>query len=300
MPILVVKHRTELLNALLLHSGLHPSHPRFPALDRAANTIVSFHTFLDTYPDVVNAEWAQLTDRLENNAQFDKAAILTALKEKLLSLKIESSQQDYPHRLLSFLLASSRKVLSTVIDPAGPVRILQAAIADQHTIELELQGGAESSGDDYCAADVAYSSGDTLSEWSQDDCEAQDEEVEGEFEADGGADVSKAENSLHDTYSSLIAVEGQYSIPGVRSRSYRRSRDPLYAGSSGYYLEGRRVNGSTASNPYGGSSLSLWFASNESQGHPSRVIDPRRCFTDAELVQQVRDATRVAFLLCPQ
>ena len=40
--------------------------------------------------------------------------------------------------------------------------------------------------------------------------------------------------------------------------------------------------------PYSATSLAVWLAAKDSGGHPARQLDPRRCFTDAELVTQVR------------
>jgi hypothetical protein len=39
--------------------------------------------------------------------------------------------------------------------------------------------------------------------------------------------------------------------------------------------------------PYGSTSLAVWLAAKDSGGQPARQLDPRRCFTDSELVIQV-------------
>jgi hypothetical protein len=40
--------------------------------------------------------------------------------------------------------------------------------------------------------------------------------------------------------------------------------------------------------PYHRASLSVWLASKQSGGHPERVLEPRLCFHERELVQQVK------------
>ncbi|KAG7667315.1 hypothetical protein KSW81_001047 [Nannochloris sp. 'desiccata'] len=293
----VLKRRAELLEQLIASTAhVTPGHPRYEALARSCKEKVEFHSFLDTHPDVVNAEYAQLKERLEDNAQFDKVTALSILSTRLQNLNFVSSQLDFASRQLSFLLAASRNVLRTVADPEilAQAGINNTTVTGDKTSATHPSAWSDDEDDsdaEWWANEVAYSPEDGLSVWSWEDEEEQQEE--GKLKSgsrghdDGGSFLSLNRNGLGVDEATKPFIPDPTSSPltpltlsraAVASPKRHSTR-----GRHQHHLSPlRRVK-----QPYSATSLAIWLAAKDSGGHPARQLDPRRCFTDSELVTQV-------------
>lgn len=303
----ILKRRAELLEELLgSTANLAPGHPRYDALARACKEQIDFHSFLDTHPDVVNAEYARLKERLEDNAQFDKVTALSNLTSRLLDLNPPSSQLDFPSRQLSFLLASSRNVLRTVVDPelvAPPPQEGVLGTDNNNTASAldpsQWTDDEEDSDAEWWANEVAYSPEDGLSVWSGDEEENGDEKVDrtgaaaadddGNYQNDpSGNSISPVDrNGLTGTKTLITDPTNSPLTPLAVSRTGHRS-PTRYSGKDWQRQRHLSPSQRRVRQPYDATSLSVWLAAKDSGGHPARQLDPRRCFTDSELVSQVR------------
>ena len=289
----IIKQRLELLKQLT--EAFLPVDQRSDnnadALFRSCKDLVDFHTFLDTHPDVVAAEWAQLRDRIVDNAQFDKAAVLASLASRLLSSphphQIESTQRDFPSRQLSFLLAASRNVLGSAVDPSLlKLEQQQSDNGDEESTtnrpeDYQWSDDSDDSDDGWWTRSIAYSPDDALSAWSGAEEEGDDEKEEERNDNDNDAlsNVSTQQNQQNQQQTvpiSLLSVSPALQETVHRHPSYRpplRSPTP------------RRTK---AKQYYGPTSLTVWLASRHKEGgHPARHLDPRRCFTQPQLVVQI-------------
>ena len=300
-----VQQRTELLQALI--ASCTPDNPRFDATLRSCKELIDFHTYLDTHPDVVNAEWTQLKERIEDSAQFEKANVLNAFRDDLLQLDLSFSQQrDFSSRHLSFLLATSRNVLRTTVDPALIKSMMNGADGGTPppppTHPSEWSDYEEDSEDEWWMNDVAYSPEDGLSQWSGDEEDEEDDEIvgndvtggENSNEDDGfgtprkdsllvlGTNVLLSTDPVHSPLTPLTLSRAAHRSP---NRLRRRGRGGGGGGGNRSSPEALRFR---LKQPYGPTSLAVWLAAKDSEGHPARQLDPRRCFTEVELVTQVR------------
>jgi hypothetical protein len=295
----VLKRRAELLAELIASTAdLTPGHPRFEALARSCKEQIEFHSFLDTHPDVVDAEYAQLKERLEDNAQFDKVTALNILSNHLLHLDLASSQLDFSSRQLSFLLASSRNVLRTVVDPEI-LKSQDGTSTNKNTNHTAAGHPSEWSDNDednsdaeWWAHEVAYSPEDGLSVWSGDEDEEEQEEDakegtrgRGGTIEDGVSGTSFSPGRDNATKPLISNPTDSPLTPLTISRTAHRS--PTTRESK--YSQRQHVSPQRGLRQmYSSTSLSVWLAAKDSGGHPARQLDPRRCFTDSELVIQVR------------
>ena len=303
----ILKRRAELLEELIgSTANLAPNHPRYDALSRACKEHIDFHSFLDTHPDVVNAEYARLKERLEDNAQFDKVTALSNLTSRLLDLNPASSQLDFASRQLSFLLAASRNVLRTVVDPELVASLPQEGVlgTDNNTASgldpSQWTDEEEDSDAEWWANEVAYSPEDGLSVWSGDEEENED----GKVHRTTGAAVDDDGNYRNDpTRGNSFSPADRDGLAGSKTLIPDPTNSPLtplavsrtghrsptrYSGKDGQRQRHLSPSQRRVRQPYNATSLSVWLAAKDSGGHPARQLDPRRCFTDSELVSQVR------------
>lgn len=294
----IVKERTELLNELLrkFSCPLSPDagHATLQraAADRLVKNGIMFHNFLDTYPDVVEAEWSEIVERLEIHAQFDKAGVLTSLIHLLLSSQEPSIQRDYPYRVLSFLIASSRNVIRSFVDDDASRMALQwskgkgaaQSSVDQIDVETLVEIFEEDSDDEWWKSHISYESGDTLSEWSE-----EMDEMESEQE---GKDVrsSTTVDALDDNAMDSAGL-ADVVAPARRPLPARR---PMFSNSTPGFSLTRQDQADLSSrqqrHQYDPPSLSMWLASQLSGGNPIQYLDPILCFQEHHLVHQVLQA----------
>ena len=288
------KKRTQLLEELVSQTtGLTPGHPKFDAFIRTSKEQVDFHSFLDTHPNVVKTDWTQLKERVEDNAQFDKATLLGSLSDRLLELveTLPSSQRDFQYRQLSFLLSASRNVLRTAVDPAllAPPSANDGPAELPHPSEWSDEANTD---DEWWAQDVSYSSDSDLSYWDGEEREEElpnDSEIgaqHGATRVDKNQEIALSERFKEATGTHpselpafTVAWEPLESIlpQGVSRTSDRGSLKPKID-------PPHQIR-----QPYGPTSLAVWLAAKSTQGQIARDLDPRKCFTDAELVGQVRE-----------
>jgi len=282
----VLKRRAELLEQLIASTAhVSPGHPKHQTLARFCKEKIDFHSFLDTHPDVVTAEYAQLKERLEDNAQFDKVTALGNLSTRLENLNLVSSQLNFAQRQLSFLLAASRNVLTTVVDPEilAQSGINNTSVVDDNTSAIhpsEWSDDDDDSDAEWWANEVPYSPEDGLSVWSgEDEEEEEGNKLEGSgitvIDGNGSSFPPPGDGIEHipdPTDSPLTPLTLARTAQRSPTRGHRQRRlSPL-----------RRMK-----QPYSATSLSVWLAAKDSGGNPARQLDPRRCFTDSELVSQV-------------
>ena len=276
----VRQRRAELLEQLIgATTGLAPGHPARAAVTHFCEDKFQFHSFLDTHPPTVDEELAQLRARLEAHAQFDKSEALGALAERLSPLDADSAQRDFPHRVLSFLVSSAHRVLQTSLEPAllaGPGG--EAEPAAQEALPPWSDEDEDGSDAEWWGAELAYSPDDALSAWSGEE-EDDPDTAAGEGGAGGGGTAPGSPSAgkppgPHPLDAPLTPVAPPRHATRSPSRLHRGAASPW-----------RRQ---LPSKPYGATSLSVWLAAKDSGGHPARQLDPRRCFTETELVLQVR------------
>jgi hypothetical protein len=294
----VLKRRAELLEQLIASTAhLTPDHPRYETIARSCKEEIEFHSFLDTHPDVVTAEYAQLKERLEDNAQFDKVTALNILRTRIENLNFVSSQLDFAPRQLSFLLAASRNVLRTVVDPEilaqSGIHNTSATGDKTSTIHpSEWSDDDDDSDAEWWANEVQYSPEDGLSVWSGEDEEKEEEDERKYLEGTripvndtNGSSFSASQDGFGVDTAAKPPIPDPSDSPltpltiartAQRSPTRGQGRHQLY---SSLVWRGKQ--------PYNATSLSVWLASKDSGGNPSRQLDPRKCFTDSELVAQV-------------
>lgn len=140
---------------------------------------------------------------------------------------------------------------------------------------------------------AAYSPGSRLSDWSHLDAEELEEELAGEQaglaalpgKADAGGDTGGPAAAAAAAAGALLPQERAPGSPGSPPSAAAEARAP--APGAG----GRRLapppSPARRESPYTRHSLSVWIASKQSGGQPARLLEPRLCFHEKELAQQV-------------
>lgn len=274
----VLQRRAELLAELVAAATERDSaHPGTAAIARACKEQIDFHSFLDTHPPTVEQDWDQLRERVESHAQFDKANALAHLAGRLLATDTSTStQRDFPHRILSFLLSAAQGVLQTEINPAS----LTEPQKGEEQVAAEAVPLSDDEGSDaaWWASEVPLSP-DVLSDWSGD--EADDGYLSDDAAAAGQRYKSPAKSPEWPRPRGLDPLDAPLT-PLAPIRPSHRS--PSRSGPGARQLSPWRRR---SVRPYGPTSLSVWLAAKDSSGHPAGQLDPRRCFSQRELVVQV-------------
>ena len=313
----MLHHRTQLLEKLVssyveTHNG-NDSEPsaRYRTLLASAEEIVRFHTFLDTHPDHVEVEWMQMMGRISDHAQHEKLYVLQRLRDLLFTCQVTSTERDFHHRVMSFLMSAAGRVLSTetshaVVDRIGTA--IEASRESEKRILRDIAEEDEDSEDDWWKTEIPLSPGDDLSEWSFEDVDSTGSIITSpKF-------VSPRQRSLNSPTASARTIDRHFppenhSIdddpPGL---SVVPENDPLtlvvprgpQTGTPNQVLVNKRLvrlrpskpstltNDGKLKHPYGLSSLSLSMASNDAEAnHPTRILDPRKCFAESEIVRQI-------------
>lgn len=123
-------------------------------------------------------------------------------------------------------------------------------------------------------AGSTYSSGDSLSDWS---------DVDGGVE---GYERPEAAGAMEPAAEESPGGDEGRPAPGTPS-PHRRPLAAALVDSSSCPLPLARQAAVPRQNPYQRHSLAVWLAARRSGGQPARVLNPQLCFTEAELLQQV-------------
>jgi hypothetical protein len=251
-----------------------------PASDlvlRGCAAALERHAFLDPRPDLIHAEFVRLRDRLDDGAHFDKAQALELLRGQLLAAPLPSPHPDPQHRLLSLLVAAAGRVLDTRLQPSALLAGLAQAAREEggqlptHRSVADGGGSSDSGGSWAGAAGGGGSPARSLSDWG---------EVDAASERAASPQRAPPPSSRPPPPDADVDDAAPGTPPAPASAAPRPlPRRPLQRSAP------RRAIGS--GNPYGPNSLSVWLASRASGGHPARLLDPRLCFADADLVAQV-------------
>lgn len=275
---------------------------------RIVKDVAQFHTFLDTHPDNVEKEWMHLLQRIADHGQQDKVHVLQELRTWLLDCPMQSCQRDFQHRILSFLLSASGKALET----DASLRVvwsmqenLKAARAAEAHLVKELAEEMNQSEDEWWTNDVPLSPGDNLSIWSGSSHDDASRRRSIDLLSSGrqtptvtspNAEAARAWNSQENASSDLINTkESMHVIPNdiryaplsshesVRRLLMNKGFRPSYDSTTEIKKNSRKP-----SHPYGSYSLTLRLASNNTQRkHPAEILDPRKCFEETEIVEDV-------------
>ena len=207
-------------------------------------------------------------------------------------------QYDYTHRVLAMLYATSQG--GAALSSSGAVPLHRSLLLERLEREAERAILGEPSyltdGDSAASswAEAPFSPSSQLSAWSDgEEAESRGEPavlgleapepMDGVEEGDPAAQQQRPEPALGSGASPVTAgatLARQATVAGLLQQQQLQSmpRPGL-------------------SSPYQRSSLAVWLASKRSGGHPQRLLDPRLCFPEQELVQQVGQAAMEGRLL---
>lgn len=193
-------------------------------------------------------------------------------------------QYEFRHRLLAFLYAAARSPLAAPY--AGGSRLVEAL---EERAQTAVVGPptylSDASEDSWVDEAAAFSPGSQLSQWSDasDDERAAGEhgaspvataassgQQRGEADQAGGVAASEAADGG-------LPLSSMAALAALASDLGRPLPPELVA-----LVPQRRES------PYTRTSLSVWLASKASGGQPARLLEPRLCFHEHELVVQVR------------
>ncbi|KAI3426972.1 hypothetical protein D9Q98_006916 [Chlorella vulgaris] len=290
----VLRERRQLLGDLVTRlTGLQVDEARHSALLEACSEAVQHHQFPDTNPRHVAEQVDRLTERLGEHAQFSKQRALQLLQTRLLGLRLDSTQYDFQHRLLSFLYCCSRRPLSTAYDGGGELVAALETAARTAVVgpPTYLTDGSEDSWQDELGACSPRSQ---LSDWSDSGAGELGSTAGTAAGTAGGTAAGFAGGAAAGTAGGRAAADREPGAPaGTAPDTAGDAAAPRQTAlSAALHLAGncklspppplpRRES------PYHRASLSVWLASKQSGGHPERVLEPRLCFHERELVQQV-------------
>ncbi|KAL4854307.1 Gamma-tubulin complex component 6 [Chlorella vulgaris] len=290
----VLRERRQLLGDLVTRlTGLQVDEARHSALLEACFEAAQHHQFPDINPRHVAEQVDRLTERLGEHAQFSKQRALQLLQTRLLGLRLDSTQYDFQHRLLSFLYCCSRRPLSTAYDGGGELVAALETAARTAVVgpPTYLTDGSEDSWQDELGACSPRSQ---LSNWSDSEAEELGSTAGTAGATAVGTAGAIAGGAAAGTAGGTAAADHETGAPaGTAPDTAGDAAAPRQtARSAALHLAGncklspppplpRRES------PYHRASLSVWLASKQSEGHPERVLEPRLCFHESELVQQV-------------
>lgn len=213
------------------------------------------------------------------------------------------AQVEFQHRLLAFLSAASRSPLSTQYSSGGLVEALEAqartAVVGPPTYlsDASSDGWEEELG--------AYSPGSQLSDWSHlsaaGEGSGEGAELEGSSAAAAAVPASNGAAAQTDSMGQAQSPQLQAAEqgPGAMLSTLLEQQQAAAAAATAALAAalGRPLPSGLAvpqaarrEAPYTRSSLSVWLASKATGGQPARVLEPRLCFHEQELVQQVSAA----------
>jgi hypothetical protein len=193
-------------------------------------------------------------------------------------------QYEFQHRLLSFLGAVSRNPLSAPYDAGELVAALEdaarTAVVGPPTYLTDT--GSEGSWQDELET---YNAGSELSDWSHLDTA----ELDGDH-----ADLAGSSGDAETAQPEQLQGADVLDEPGVVETQLPLGNTQLAMPLAARLCVPPQPPAKREL-PYARTSLSVWLASRRSGGQPARVLEPRLCFHERELVQQVRGwAWRVA------
>ncbi|KAI8106081.1 hypothetical protein M9435_000628 [Picochlorum sp. BPE23] len=277
------EQRDSLLKALATSSG-----SSFSFITR----ILQSCRYLDPYPEDVEHEFSSIVRRLEEVGQEGKGVILGGLWERGLRGSYSGlfDQIDYGHRVLLFLIKLSGNVESSLVTrECGEV--LALCTKKRHTKEDEdamlirelMMEDEEDEEGQWWRSNIAYSSGEELSDWS-DDGDDDDAEHGPSLTTVRGHENMKEENAP--------IVSTSYDVHGSSdqdARAFMRQRVQTVVRD-----RNRRQTKSTAGYKrlYGCMSLSVWLSSNMCRTHVSDVLHPKYCVPEHVFVSQMLSCIR--------
>lgn len=283
-----------------------------------------YHKFVDPYPGDVEKEWESLERRVENAGQYEKKGVLGRLSRAMLSNadagdgngtmwqwhdvdgegnERHHGQIDYWHRVLLLLLRLSRSIEGTYVDVENIKTILKACgqrkkraehDSQQHMLKWLLETGYEEDEDDaWWRENLVYSSGDELSEWSNNGDAMSDAGLASleERERDVGTKVVEKEieeasimpeETTYDAIQKKICRDADAYMRNRIRPVKRRLRNQSML--SSLVSPGRDVAGGLKYDP---TSLSVWLASKYCKSHLSDALNPRYCVEESDFLKQV-------------
>ncbi|PRW51046.1 gamma-tubulin complex component 5-like [Chlorella sorokiniana] len=276
-------------------TGAQADEPQHAEAVQACLAALQHHRFADPNPREVDDAYDRLGARLNEHAQFGKQRALRLLCDRLRSLPLQSTQVEFQHRLLAFLSAASRAPLSTQYSGSGLVEALEAqartALVGPPTYlsDASSEGWEEEAG--------AFSPGSQLSDWSHLSAATEEDGEQGDAEgrsavaapqmpsvtaASGDEQAAQQQATERGPAATLsVLLEQQQAAAAAATAALAAALGrPLPAGLAAPQAARRET-------PYTRSSLSVWLASKASGGQPARLLEPRLCFHERELVQQV-------------
>ena len=280
---------------------------------RSCKAIVKYHSFMDPHPADVEEEWKSLGGRIEEEGQYEKKNVLLKLGQKLVrgvGLAEEEEEEegrqtqvDFYHRVLLFLVRSSKDVFSTLVQDSA-VRMLEGGKEGVHVVMMMKQGGEESDDDDdeegmWWKSDIAYSSGDELSDWGSDETSTDVRGDDRRGRKDGLGGNNGDLKILSDSGQALRVEEAkEHTLRGagmldkfmdsIEAESFLRSRirpvvrEAPYGGIVG--------NEKFSLHKYGPMSLAVMLASRRKMSHINEALNPRYCVCQEDFILQVRSS----------
>ena len=326
----LVKERDALLRKLLQKNSL-PEFGEYGGLQESRfkeyRNALLYHKFTDPFPEDVEKEWESLEGRIANAGQYVKKDVLGRLSGALLvnavagknnsamwqghdvgggGSELHHGQIDYWHRALLLLLRLSGNIEGSYVDVENVKRILKDCSqiekgreheAQKHMLRLLLETGYDDNEDDaWWRENLVYSSGDELSEWSDNgDTMSNDGDLACLEEKEGEIDTQSIKKRVEDANASLEetrspdAIDKDFYKDAVaymrnRVRPVKRrlpNQGMLKIG------QGSDVVGGLKYEP---TSLSVWLASKYCRSHLSDALNPRYCVKESDFLKQVRSS----------
>lgn len=218
---------------------------------------------------------------------------------RLYSLPLASSQYDYAHRVLALLYCTSRgAALSGGAGPLPPSLLLERLEREaERAILGEPSYLTDTSSTSGSWAEVPWSPASELSEWSDGGAAeavatapAAGEQQQPQTMMDGeaaGVDGGAAMDVDAQRQQQQQQQRAEAELPAPPALSSLAVPPKLLVGYQAQAATLASAPPGSARSPYERSSLAVWLASRRSGGHPQRLLEPRLCFTEQELVAQV-------------
>jgi len=220
--------------------------------------------------------------------------------------ELHHGQIDYWHRALLLLLRLSGNIEGTHIDVENIKRILKACgqrekgtehETQQHMLRLLLETGYEDDEDDaWWRESLVYSSGDDLSEWSDNGDAMSDGGLVSLEGREGGVGTKVIEKEIEEPSASPQKTETR-NFDAINRKTYKdtdacmrnRIRPVKRRLRNQGMLKTLVVPGTDVAGglKYEPTSLSVWLASKYCRSHLSDALNPRYCVDESDFLNQV-------------
>ena len=251
-------YRRFLLSELIkLCTGYTEGEAEHTSLLTWALRAVQHPKHMDTKPSVVQEDIKVLSNRFAEHAHMEKQRCMTALVEHLFKLNVASDQADSHHRIIALLLSCSHAPLTKsfcitpfikqLLPPSENYLNEHECAASDNTSWAEEPGIA------------GGEEGSSLSDWSDHDGKSDGDEVGLEDQEAFRHEVDLVQHPSSESFHHIDRLRAK-----VRLQQCSQSKK-LYEKTS----------------------LSVWLASKQTGGQPQQVLEPKLCFTEKELLEQV-------------